>query len=75
MGYSLKCPISILAAENIAKQWSLSKQEQDEFSVSSQNKCEAAQNSGEFSDEIVPVQVKQRRGKQPAQIVLQATLI
>lgn len=50
-----------ITAENIAKQWSLSKEEQDQFSVSSQNKCEAAQNSGEFNDEIVPVQVKQRR--------------
>ena len=56
------CKCFINTAENIAKQWSLSKEEQDQFSVSSQNKCEAAQNSGEFNDEIVPVQVKQRRG-------------
>lgn len=49
-------------AENIAKQWGLSKEEQDLFATRSQNKCEAAQSSGEFNDEIVPVHVKQRRG-------------
>lgn len=51
-----------ITAENIAEQWNISRQEQDEFSVNSQNKTEAAQKSGRFNDEIVPVNVPQRKG-------------
>lgn len=49
-------------AENIAKQWQITRQQQDEFAVGSQNKAEAAQKAGRFKDEIVPVTVKTRKG-------------
>lgn len=49
-------------AENVAQRWQLSREEQDRFAVASQNKAEAAQKAGRFSDEIVPVTVKGRRG-------------
>jgi acetyl-CoA C-acetyltransferase len=49
-------------AENVAKQWQITRQQQDEFAVASQNKAEAAQKSGRFKDEIVPVTVKGRKG-------------
>jgi acetyl-CoA C-acetyltransferase len=49
-------------AENVAKQWQITRQQQDEFAVASQNKAEAAQKSGRFKDEIVPVTIKGRKG-------------
>jgi acetyl-CoA C-acetyltransferase len=49
-------------AENVAKQWQLTREEQDNFAVASQNKAEAAQKSGKFKDEIVPVTIKGRKG-------------
>ena len=49
-------------AENVAKQWQLSRDEQDAFAVASQNKAEAAQKDGRFRDEIVPFIVKSRKG-------------
>ncbi|MDG2406931.1 MAG: acetyl-CoA C-acetyltransferase [Paracoccaceae bacterium] len=49
-------------AENVAKKWKISREMQDEFSVSSQNKAEAAQKAGKFKDEIIPVTVKNRKG-------------
>jgi len=49
-------------AENIAKQWQITRQQQDEFAVGSQNKAEAAQKAGKFKDEIIPVTVKTRKG-------------
>jgi acetyl-CoA C-acetyltransferase len=49
-------------AENIAKQYDISRAQQDEFSVASQNKAEAAQKAGAFKDEIVPVMIPQRKG-------------
>ena len=49
-------------AENVAKQWQLSRDEQDAFAVASQNKAEAAQKDGRFKDEIVPFIVKGRKG-------------
>jgi acetyl-CoA C-acetyltransferase len=49
-------------AENVAKQWQITRQQQDEFAVASQNKAEAAQKAGRFKDEIVPVIVKGRKG-------------
>jgi acetyl-CoA C-acetyltransferase len=48
-------------AENIATKWQISRDEQDEFAVASQNKAEAAQKAGKFADEITPVLVKTRR--------------
>jgi acetyl-CoA C-acetyltransferase len=49
-------------AENVARQWQLSRDEQDQFAVASQNKAEAAQKAGKFKDEIVPVTIKGRKG-------------
>ncbi len=49
-------------AENVAKQYAISRSQQDEFAVASQNKAEAAQKAGRFKDEIVPVMIPQRKG-------------
>src|SRR3974390_964838 len=49
-------------AENVAKQWQITRAQQDEFAVASQNKAEAAQKAGRFKDEIAPVTVKTRKG-------------
>src|ERR1700675_1387450 len=49
-------------AENIAKKWQITREEQDRFAVGSQNKAEAAQKSGRFKDEIVPVTIASRKG-------------
>jgi acetyl-CoA C-acetyltransferase len=49
-------------AENVAAKWQLTREEQDKFATSSQNKAEAAQKEGRFKDEIVPVTVKTRKG-------------
>lgn len=51
-----------ITAENIAEQWNLSREEQDEFALKSQQKTEAAQLAGKFKDEIVPVEIPQRKG-------------
>ncbi len=49
-------------AENVAKQYQITRQQQDEFATGSQNKAEAAQKAGRFKDEIAPVTVKSRKG-------------
>ena len=49
-------------AENVAAQWQITRDAQDEFAVASQNKAEAAQKSGKFSDEITPFTVSTRKG-------------
>jgi acetyl-CoA C-acetyltransferase len=49
-------------AENVAKKWQITRQQQDEFAVKSQNKAEAAMKAGKFKDEIVPVTIKSRKG-------------
>ena len=51
----------IRTADNVAKQWGLTREELDQFSVNSQNKCEAAVAAGKFDDEIVPVEVKVKK--------------
>ena len=51
----------MITAENVAEQWGISREELDEFSANSQQKCEAAQKAGKFKDEIVPVEVKQKK--------------
>ncbi|OLP56067.1 acetyl-CoA acetyltransferase [Rhizobium rhizosphaerae] len=51
-----------ITAENIARQWQLSRDEQDQFALASQNKAEAAQKAGRFADEIIPFVVKSRKG-------------
>ena len=50
-------------AENVAEQWQISREQQDEFALASQNKAEAAQKAGKFVDEIVPFIVKTRKGE------------
>jgi acetyl-CoA C-acetyltransferase len=49
-------------AENVAQQWQISREMQDEFAVASQNKAEAAQKAGKFADEITAVTIRTRKG-------------
>jgi acetyl-CoA C-acetyltransferase len=49
-------------AENVARQWQITREDQDRFAVASQNKAEAAKKAGRFKDEIVPVTIKGRKG-------------
>jgi acetyl-CoA C-acetyltransferase len=49
-------------AENVARQWQITRETQDAFALASQNKAEAAKNAGRFKDEIVPVTVPNRKG-------------
>src|SRR5262249_34014592 len=49
-------------AENVAKQWQITRAQQDAFAVASQNKAETAQKSGRFKEEIVPITIKSRKG-------------
>ena len=49
-------------AENVAQKWQLTRDEQDAFAAASQQKAEAAQKSGRFKDEIIPVTIKGRKG-------------
>ncbi|UTP40262.1 acetyl-CoA C-acetyltransferase [Phenylobacterium sp. LH3H17] len=49
-------------AENIAARWQITRADQDEFAVASQNKAEAAQKAGKFTGEIAPVTIKGRKG-------------
>ena len=51
----------ITTADNICREWGLTREELDEFALKSQQKAEAAQNSGAFDDEIVPVPVKVKK--------------
>jgi len=51
-----------VTAENVAKEYAVTREEQDEFAVKSQNKTEAAQKAGRFKDEIVPYEVPSRKG-------------
>jgi len=52
-----------VTAENVAEQWQISRAQQDELALASQHKDEAAQKSGRFADEIVPVTIKTRKGE------------
>jgi acetyl-CoA C-acetyltransferase len=49
-------------AENVANQWQITRDQQDEFAVASQNKAEAAQKAGRFDDEVIAVAIKTRKG-------------
>ncbi len=51
-----------ITAENVAEQWGITREELDEFSVISQQRAEAAIKEGKFKDEIVPVEIPQRKG-------------
>ena len=50
-------------AENVAQKFGISREDQDQFAVASQNKAEAAQSAGRFKDEITPVTIKSRKGE------------
>lgn len=52
-----------ITAENIAEQWGITREEQDEFSAKSQQKAEKAVKEGRFKEEIVPVVIKSRKGE------------
>ncbi|MCA8096796.1 acetyl-CoA C-acetyltransferase [Burkholderia contaminans] len=52
-----------ITAENVAKEYGITREEQDAFAALSQNKAEAAQKAGRFNDEIVPVAIPQRKGE------------
>ncbi len=51
-----------ITAENVARQWSIDRAQQDAFALASQQKAAAAQDAGRFKDEIVPVMIPQRKG-------------
>ncbi len=51
-----------VTAENIAKEYNISRDEQDNFAAATQQKCEAAKKAGKFDDEIIPVEIPQRKG-------------
>ncbi|MET1028048.1 MAG: acetyl-CoA C-acetyltransferase [Dongiaceae bacterium] len=51
-----------VTAENVAQRWQITREQQDQFALASQNKAEAAQKAGKFKDEIVPVSIKTRKG-------------
>jgi acetyl-CoA C-acetyltransferase len=51
-----------ITAENVAREFQITREEQDRFAVASQNKAEAARRNGRFKDEIVPVTVTERKG-------------
>ena len=52
----------MITAENVADQWGITREELDAFAANSQQKCEAAMAAGKFKDEIVPVEIKTRKG-------------
>lgn len=52
-----------VTAENVARQWQITREDQDKFATASQNKAEAAKKAGKFKDEIVPVTIKTRKGE------------
>ncbi|MDR2684828.1 MAG: acetyl-CoA C-acetyltransferase [Prevotellaceae bacterium] len=52
-----------MTAENIAERWGISREEQDEFALQSQLKCEKAQKTGKFVDEIVKIEIPQKKGE------------
>ena len=52
-----------VTAENVAREWQITREQQDKFAVASQNKAEAARKAGRFKEEIAPVTVKERKGE------------
>ncbi|HLN25010.1 MAG TPA: acetyl-CoA C-acetyltransferase [Patescibacteria group bacterium] len=53
-----------VTAENIARQWQITREEQDQFAAASQQKAEAAQKAGRFDQEIIPITIKTRKGEE-----------
>lgn len=70
-----KTPASSFPAENVAKQWGVSRDEQDLFAVRSQNRAEAAQRAGHFDQEIVPVMVPSRKGRSFSAVAQSAVVL
>ena len=58
----IQCLNIVIAAENVAVEWEVTRKEQDEFAAKSQNKCQVAQEAGHFDEEIVSIKVKNRKG-------------
>lgn len=54
-----------ITAENVARKYSVSREEQDKFATLSQNRAEASQKAGAFTNEIAPVTVTTRKGQAP----------
>ena len=52
-----------VTAENVARRWQITREDQDAFAVTSQNRAEAAQKAGRLADEIVPVTITTRKGE------------
>ncbi|HUO90783.1 MAG TPA: acetyl-CoA C-acetyltransferase [Rhizomicrobium sp.] len=52
-----------VTAENVAREWQITREQQDAFALASQHKAEAAKKAGRFKDEIAPVTVKERKGE------------
>jgi acetyl-CoA C-acetyltransferase len=50
-------------AENVAEQWQITREQQDEFALASQNKAEAAQKAGKFDDEVIAFTIRTRKGE------------
>ncbi|HBY97152.1 MAG: thiolase family protein [Ardenticatenaceae bacterium] len=63
----LSCPINLYAmgctAENVADRWHIGREEQDRFALASQRKAARAINAGRFQEQIVPIEVRERRGQ------------
>jgi acetyl-CoA C-acetyltransferase len=55
-------------AENVAQRWQITREDQDRFALASQQKAEAAQKSGRFDDEIIPVIIKTRKGEEVVKV-------
>jgi acetyl-CoA C-acetyltransferase len=56
-----------VTAENVAKKWQITREEQDAFAAGSQQKAEAAQKAGKFDKEIAPITIKTRKGEDVVQ--------
>lgn len=64
------CDLPLSAAENVAKQWGVTREAQDQYAVTSQSRTEAAQKAGYFNQEIVPVIVPSKKGNTVSVILL-----
>ena len=68
--------LCLYLAENVAKQWNITRAEQDQFAVASQQKIAVAQQNGYFNEEIAPVTVTNRKGKaEPKSVRTSADLV
>ena len=63
-------PSFLCLAENVAKQWSIGREAQDQYAVHSQNRAEKAQKENVFQEEIVSVSVKSKKGNHESLLIL-----